>query len=67
MDVYECDVCGKPESEVDHLKCGRTQGWDYQICLGCRTRYQAFTGVEIVTLLRAMKDQEKPTEDYWKG
>ena len=67
MDVYACDICGTEESRTVHLKCGRYQGFDFQCCLKCRNRYNAFTGKEIVTLLKALNELEKEPDDYWKG
>lgn len=34
---YKCDFCGKHESEVGDLICGRNQtGRDFQFCEGCK-------------------------------
>jgi len=36
---YTCDFCGKPESEVGNLYCGRNRfGRDFQICHTCKTK-----------------------------
>jgi len=67
MDEYCCDICNQPQTDVDILRSGRYQGWDWQCCLRCSNKYQVFTGKEVVTLLKAMKELEKEPEEYWKG
>ena len=66
MDVYACDVCFQKEDVVGHLRCGRYEGYDYQICYKCQQRYNLLSNKDIVTLLKAMKALEKPSDAYWK-